>query len=350
MKLLDLINKWFPKESKYQNLGAKEDNRSDGEKENDIHHSDIVASPAPVVWNELDLTKLPNWPVLSQYTTSACVAFTKAIMATMLYYARTGVMLVFSPKWIYNWRINKNIGSGEGMIGTDAFDIEASQGLIPEAMLPSQDLNETQINNFTAEPWLKEVGKALRMSDQRIILPIKDIEIIASTSQTTNKPMMVWFRFGSGEWTSIPTIMSISFPYHHSVTVPSKKEKTDMVFGLYNGKKAIVIQDSYSLNSTEFSGKRIITEDFFKSRNSFAAYSMRFRFEAGGEKPKYEGTVISLQKCLRYEGLFPLGIDYIESYGPVTKKSVAQFQLNHNLLVTSLLDMSTKNLLGNLYP
>ncbi len=343
----DLFCAAFKKEP-VQNLGALPDDRPLHEVMSDISFDEIVKTPMAPTWLPLDTSKLPDWPVLSQDGSSACVAFTKAIMATMLYFARTGKLVIFSPKWIYRHR--KNAGQ-EGMIGVDAFDIETNVGLVPEELEPSQDLSEVDINKDPVQPWLLTVAGAFKISAQRIIVPIKDIDVVASISQATNKPIMVWFNFAQSEWGSVPTIGRTP-NLSHSVTLPSRRAPEDMVFGLYNGKKAIVIQDSWGLKATNFSGKRIITEEFYSGRNLFAAYSMTFKFDdfAGSDRPHYVGTIVSLQQCLRYEGAFPTNVAFYENMGPVTIKSIATFQKNHGIKVTGALDDATIALVRSIYP
>lgn len=328
--------------------GAIPDDRPESVKLGDVHFEEIVASANPVSWPALDTSRLPSWPIFDQGSTSSCVAFTKALMSSILYELRIGVWIRFSARWIYSKRRNKPQG---GMIGVDAFDIEAASGIVPEDMVPSERLTEAQISDYSSRPWEMEVGKALRMSDQRIILPKGDIEAAASVQQTTGKPIMVWFMWHYEEWVkNVPAILRPAPPYHHSTTFVPPRAKGESSFGIYQGEKAIVIQDSWGIANGTLAGKRIITERFYRERNTFAAYSMRFRFDEGvGDRPVYDGSIVSVQKCLRYEGVFPTNVDFYENVGPTTKKSLAQFQQKHGLAITSKLDEATVQLLKQLY-
>ncbi len=173
--MFKFLREWFPKIPRDDEVftGALDDNRSEEAKGGDIKFEELVASATPVDWKLLDLTQLPDRPVFFQDGSRSCVAATKALMSSILYYQRPGTRLPFSFKWIYSFRNNK---PGLGMNGYDVFDIEGSVGLVPEAMVNSNDLTEELMNSYKAEPWEKEVGKALRMSDQKVVLPIKDIE------------------------------------------------------------------------------------------------------------------------------------------------------------------------------
>lgn len=301
---------------------------------------EFVATANTVDWKPLDITKVPKYPVYSQNGSSSCVAMSVALIATILYKLRTNTEIMFSASWIYQQRINK---PSEGMIGTDAFNI-ASKGLLPEIMMLSQDLTESQIQSVPIEPWFSKIAEVLAFEDALVRLPIKDIEVVASVIQTTKKPVNVWFEFRRDEWTSIPFVGSFYPNLRHSVVA--------IDYGMYQNEKAVAIQESWGVGATQFGVLRIIKESFFSKRNVFSAYPRRFKFiESTGDKPRYDGvTIVSAQKCLQYEGLFPTNVDFFESLGPTTRKSLSAFQLKYRLPVTQALDLATKNKLHEIYP
>lgn len=49
------------------------------------------------------------------------------------------------------------------------------------------------------------------------------------------------------------------------------------------------------------------------------------------DKPSFDGTFVSLQKCLKAEGLFPEGVEYFENFGPVTRRATIEFQKKYNI-------------------
>lgn len=49
-------------------------------------------------------------------------------------------------------------------------------------------------------------------------------------------------------------------------------------------------------------------------------------------RPKYDGSMISLQRCLRFEGMFPTANKYAENYGPITKAAVIAFQKKYMIV------------------
>ena len=92
-------------------------------------------------------------------------------------------------------------------------------------------------------------------------------------------------------------------------------------------------------------GQRIITEDFFKKRNTFAAYPIRFKFDSTGIGEIYDGSIISFQKCMRSIGLFPNNITPVESFGPLTRKACLDYQRMNNLSQSGIIDKGTRALL-----
>ena len=294
--------------------------------------SEIVATASPVTWKEIDVTKLPVYPMYSQDGSSTCVACTISLIATILYKQRENKSIKFAPVYVYNQRANWSAG----MNIPDVFNI-AGMGMIPYNFMPSDNLNENQVSLLTIEPHFKEIADGLSLDDFFISIPNGDVNLVASTLQATGKPLMVWFNFAYEEWKSIPTIKSLDPDLIHSVILLPNG------FGTIKGKKYFIIQDSWGLSSTSYKGLRLISEDFFKARNVFTGYPRRFKFEIGGDKPKYDGSIISLQKCLKYEGFFPLNVDFIENYGPITTEGVKSFQRKFGIVDSGKLDLLTVN-------
>lgn len=194
--------------------------------------SEMVAEANPVNWKTLDITKTPKYMVYSQNGSGSCVAFSVCLIATILYKLRRGMDICFSASYIYQQRTNQ----GSGMIGTEAFKI-ASKGMLLNELMPSFDLTETAINSVPKYPEYDIVAQGFAFEDRLVQLPIKDIDTIASVLQTTGKPINVWFEFNNAEWTSEPKILTNNIQARHSVVAVD--------YGMWNGKKAIVIQDSW---------------------------------------------------------------------------------------------------------
>ncbi len=301
--------------------------------------NEIVAKANQVEWKEIDINKLPQYTVRNQDGSSSCVAFSMNLLASVLYQKRTGNAVDFSPRWTYSKRFNK---PKEGMWAYDAFNIAANDGFLLEDILKSDNLGEVDMNSPVIYPWYKDVAAPFRLDkNEPISLPVGDIDAVASVIQTTKKPVMVWFNFGSGEWNKVVSLSSKNAEYAHSVVA--------IDYGMYQGKKCLVIQDSWGLIDNTFSGKRIIPEDFYAKRNLFAGYPMRFKFDANTDKPHYDGSVKSLQDCLKYEGLFPGNVDSTGVFGTITTNAVKAFQAKYGLAQVGTVGPLTTKKLEELY-
>lgn len=303
-----------------------------------ISLDETVATVNQVTWKELDINKIPKYPIYSQNGSGSCVAMSLCLIASILYKIRTGNSVKFSPSYLYKKRSNS---PQAGMVGTDAFKI-ASQGLCLEELMPSMDLTEYGINNVPEFPEYKKVAEVFALEDTFVQLPTKDIETVASVMQTTGKPVMVWFDFIFSEWLSIPIIKKVSDKFlRHSVVAVD--------YGMYKGEKAVAIQESWGLDSTQFGVTRIIRESFFNARNVFSAYPRRFKFESTGDKAFYDGTIISFQKCMLSIGLFPKNTAFVEKFGPLSKSACVQFQTLQKLSITGIIDEATNQRLKALF-
>lgn len=295
---------------------------------------EVTATVAPVNWKSLELDKIPTYPMYSQDGSGSCVAHSWSLIASILYKQRTGNAIKFSPAWLYQQRVNK---ATMGMIGTDVAKI-ASDGMLPHDLMPCMDMGEVAINTIPTYPWYKDVAKVFATEDKLIQLPIGDLESVVSTMQATGKPVNVWYSFTRDEWNGEPIAKAVYPDLRHSVVA--------IDYGIYKEQKCVVVQDSWGNTSTQYQGRRIITEDFHKKRNLFAGYPRRFKFDVPPLiKPTYNGSTESLQDCLRYEGLFPTNIESTGFYGKITTDAVKAFQKKYSLKVTGILTSETKKLL-----
>ena len=338
------------------NLGALADNRTDKEKAKDIKFEEIVAKADEVLWTEKSINQWRSFPVRNQYQSSSCVAQSMAKLLGILRSLEDGVFIDFSASYIYQKRINKDIGDGEGMVGVNAFDIVRQYGATLELLMPSQNLTEEQIDLVPQKDYFEKVGKIIGGIENYVqFTPKNSFETVASTIQKTKKGVMVWFNFGSGEWWKpVPTMTAKDLTMAHSVVA------TD--FTLYKGKKALVIEDSSGPQKGFVGGRRLVTEDFFKARNIFSAYPIGLKNleEQKPNKPKYtftrtlkfseiysvDGDVIKLQDILKYEGFFPTTIDSTGYYGALTAKHVLAFQKKYQVASPAELDSLEGKVVG----
>lgn len=317
-----------------QGTGANVDTRTEDEKLKDFTFEEFVAAANPVDWQPKTESEWRKFPIFNQNGSGSCVAQTMAKLMGILYWLKNQVYVHFSATHIYQRRSNR---PGTGMQGVDAFNV-AREGVTLEDLVPSQGLTDYQMDGVQIPQYKKEVGEVFKIGNF-VILPTKDIDTIASVIQTTGKAVMIWLYWKVNEWTNVPEIKYPDLEFKtadkHSITA------TD--FFLRDGKKCLLIEDSWG-QGYGYSGRRIITEDFFKIRNFFAAYPVCFKFDdtQTSEKPKHTFTitlkfgdkneyVIWLQDILKYEGLFPSNVDSTGLYGAATAKGVMEFQTKYKV-------------------
>lgn len=396
--------------------GALLDTRPQVEREKDFRFEETVASVAPVKWYtktpakglQLDLsnTTWRRFPIFDQDGSGSCVAQTGAKLMGIMYWLKNpnDGYVHFSATHLYQRRNNK---PNSGMAGVDAFKV-MQEGVTLEQLTASQNMSDAAMDNAVVQEYKQEVGRVFKIGNY-LTLPIKDIETVASVIQQTKKGVMVWFYFSSGlkprDWKAVPEIMHPSLPLsgndtaRHSIaavdfTLLSEKNLPKL-YSKYYGKKAIICDESWGLDKDvqdvakitdsiiTVNGQHIITEDFFKVRNFFAAYPINFKFEENSTgpvptpgKPKYNFTknlsyipwddnknqpsnvplneaqkadVIGLQNCLRYEGVFPANLGSTGYYGNVTKTAVMDFQRKYNIEVVGEVGPITRAKLNELY-
>jgi len=320
--------------------GLLVDDRSKEVRDKDFDAREIAALPL-VEWKELPPESWRKYSVKNQDGSSSCVANTMAKMLEAHERLETGQSRQFSARDVYDRR---NIKPNPGMQGYDALDIGKKYGACFESMLPSQNLNETEMN--------KPVARTVEMTSTAqkykgagyVYLPL-DIEAVASVL-AEGKAVMLFFYFKSNEWTDIPTIkypdLVRSTALRHSVTATTHT--------LWNGKKALVIDDSWG-QFGQFNGQRLITEEFFNERCYFAGYllDLNNNWQNIPVKPKHTFTttlkygqesadVKALQNILKYEQLFPQNTTSTGLYLQQTAKGVLAFQKKYQVAVLTTLD------------
>jgi hypothetical protein len=316
--------------------GALLDTRTEEEKNKDYKFSEIVTSTNPVVWTEKISTSWRKFPIFNQDSSGSCVAQTMAKIMGVMYWLKNQVYVHFSATHIYQRRSNKPQG---GMSGVEVFDI-AKKGVTLEVLTPSQDMNDTQMDGIKIEGYKEDVGKIFKLGNY-IVGPTKDLETIASIIQTTGKAVMVWYFFSYPEWTDVPEIKNATLDLNAQGTC--RHSVTAVDWTLYQGKKCLIIEDSWGPNYGK-GGQRIITEDFHNTRNWFVAHPMNFQFEISEipETVTFQFTlnmkfgdknndVMELQKRLQILGYYPINSATTGYFGSVTKASVVKYQKAHNL-------------------
>lgn len=327
------------------NPGVLLDTRTTEEIKKDYKFAEIVSAIEPVVWIEKPQSEWRKFPIFSQNGSGSCVAQTLRKLYGVYLWLKTGVWVDISASHIYQRRTNK---PAPGMGGTDAFDI-AQKGTTLEQFAPSENMTDSQMDSVNVIPFMEKIGETFKLGSYVTVSPT-DIDTIASIIQKTGKAVMVWFYFTYPEWTNEPTVINPNLDKNAQSTLRHSVAAVD--FTLYQGKKALIIDDSWGLQAA-MSGQRVITEDFFNARNFFAAHFQNFAFEQVDVKPKYiVGDVKSLQDCLKSEGLFPTNVESTGFYGTITIKAVNLFQVKYGLHATGTGTVGPKTIakLLELYP
>lgn len=281
--------------------------------------SDVCTAEAPVIWTEKPRENWRSFPIRNQDGSGQCVCMTLATEMGIIFKEKYGEWIDFSSSFPYQARKYPDIS---GCTSEDIYSIFPKIGNIFEKDMPSQEMNDSQAMLVEKKKYFDDLAKTYKIA--RISLPI-NFETIASTIQATGKGVMVWFRFHPSEWTTIPTISNNIPSSGHSVTAVD--------FTLKDGKKYLIIQDSWGLKYAD-KGLRLISEEYFYERCYQAGYLKTFEIQnndAIPERPKFDGSIVSAQKCFKWEGLFPANINEVESWGNITRTACIAFQKRYGI-------------------
>ena len=260
-----------------------------------------------------------NSYIVNSVAVHNCVAQTYATELGIIFKEKYGVWIDFSSAFPYQARQNPNIS---GCNSTDIYSIFPKIGNVFESFMPSQFMSDEQVMAVKKEPYFNDLAKVYKIA--RISLPL-DFETVASTIQATGKGVMVWFKFHPKEWTNEPFISDKPYTSGHSVTAVD--------FVLKKGKKYLVIQDSWGLKYAD-QGLRLISEEYFNARCFLASYLKVFEIQDNNtvpERPKFDGSIISAQRCFKWDGLMAGNIPEIENWGPITRTACIAFQKRYGI-------------------
>jgi hypothetical protein len=221
----------------------------------------------------------------------------------------------------------------------DALDIAKKLGATLEELVPSNGKNEEAMNSLP--DYKGSYGQIARVfkSGGYVEITNRTIDNVAAIL-AQGKPVLLGFTFTYAEWQARPAIGLYPPNLRHAVVATP--------YGFFldtDGKKCIVIEDSWGLDRTTIGGRRVIDEMFFTRRSIFAGYvadlDNNWRDKAP-EKPKVRLTIplhrnetsdaiVGLQNILKYEQLFPQATQSTGFYGAVTSRGVAAYKALHGL-------------------
>lgn len=316
--------------------GVTEDPRTEEEQDQD-YQADEVASFAPIAWVEKPREQWRKFPSRDQDGSGSCVAQTGGKMLGIENQLEEGKFIEFSARDIYERRANK---PGEGMWGQNALDICSKFGATTEERMPSQRMNESQMNApLTRSEEDLQIARKYRGGGY-VELAI-DIDKIADVILNKGKGVMLFIYADYSEWTDVPTT---KFPNLTREQANVRHSITGVDAFLYNGEKAILIDDSWG-KFYGLDGQRILTESFLKARGYFAGYLLDLSNAQPQElpKPKHRfnrtltfgmvnnADVRAFQDILKHEGLFPKNVVSTGNYLQITAKAILAWQKNHDV-------------------
>ena len=341
--MIEFLRKLFSLPKEAPELGALLDTRLPEEKEKDYHISEIVAGAAIVTWVEKDPSQIRTFGVQNQDGSGSCVAQSRRKLYRILFWVNRALDLDFSATFIY--RLRKNYPDA-GMQASDAISLSRYKGLTLNALMPSDNLSEMAMNGTTIEPHNYDIAKVFTIPNE-VTFTAGDLFTPAGTIQKTRKGIMMWFFFTAEEWgREVPVIID------KYLRATDDRALRHSVVGvepaMYRGEKGIWIEDSAHFGGLN---RRFITERFYKARNYWASYPINFVFESQAlPRPFYDGSTVSLQDCLKYEGTFPANVDSTGVFGSITKKAVQDFQIKYGLDPVGTVGPLTTKKLQELYP
>jgi len=295
---------------------------------------EVCSAPQPVSW--IEKTNYKSYPIRDQDGSCQCVTMTLATEMGIIAEQKYGTFIDFSSCFPYQQR---KYTSFKGCTSEDLFEVFPKIGNILEILMPSQKIGENACMAVPKLSYYDDLAKVFKI--KRIALPL-DFETVASTVQATGKGVSVWFKFDHTEWTNKPQVLVSNPTGGHSVTVVD--------FALINGKKYLVIQDSWGI-SFAVRGLRFISEEYFKARCYQASYLLSFSMQTEqGVRPTYiSRSVSSAKDCFKWEGLFPTNIESNNVADNIYKTAVKSFQKRFGLTSDGIVGPITRQKLLELY-
>lgn len=304
-----------------------------------IQFNEIVGQAAPVLWKERPPRTFPE---LNQKKSFMCAAFSGAKYLGITYQKVHGNYLDFSPVDIYKRRKNK---PAAGMYLGDIFNI-FKEGVTLDSLVNCPIETDEDAEKCTIQNYKRDVGAVFRISGEPIYLPAGDIEAAASVIQHTGKGIILFTYFKQDEWGRAVPLVQADSHFQDPDVLRHLVVATDYV--LLNGVKCLVVEDSAHFGGIS---RRMLTKGFYEARVPYAAYTMNFVFsENKGVKPFYDGSIASLQDCLKWEGVFPLNTASTGLFLTLTKKGVNDFQRKYGIQQTGAVGPVTSRKLKELFP
>lgn len=325
--------------------GGLQDTRSQEEKNKDFKHIELFGF-GKVSWVEKPISGWKSFPIRNQNGSSMCGAFSGAKVLGANNISEYGFKNL-DTRFIYNLRKNK---TSEGMAMYDLFDVLCKYGAPEDNTLTSDNLNETQANQYQYVDSVKE--EALKYKGSSYVFTSNNIDEIYTAVQNGYFPILL-IRCHISEWTSEPKVIdgftTANFNVSHFIPVVDAT--------LYKGKKCLIIEDSWG-SSYGINGRRILSEDFLDQRLIAAGYVIDWKKLPEPKKPSYTFTkplkkgmnnkdVIALQDILKYEKVMIPTQESTGLYGSITANAVKKLWKKYNIATEQEINSLQGNQIGN---
>ena len=303
--------------------GIVEDPRSPEEKAGDYKQSDILMGEVLLNWVEYNEKNLKTFPIQNQDGSLSCVAQATSKILAMHEVLEGRDYDQLCPKFIYTRRENYPAG---GMWLPNALSIACKYGSCPEVDMPCDSKGESFMNDLKESAVCVVDAKPYK-GNFYLELPLNIDEIAKVHEQGYG--VLLGFRFDYDEWTEVPKLHA-----------DSKKEcghgVASVDYCLYNGEKALVIEDSWGPGYGK-GGRRIITETFLKARCFYAGYVTSLPNFIFSKTIKIGSSGIEVRKL---QEVLKIPIDGI--FGQKTRLSVIAYQIKHLLVPDGIVGPKTR--------
>jgi len=312
----------------------------------DFRHEEVLGAPSSISWQSIDSHPDPLFPIKDQDHSSSCVGQSVSKALGIVEYYESGVYRDLSARFPYAQRTYQ----GPGMYIREGMEFGIKQGCPLEHLLPSQGMNETQMNR--EDDIITDVRQtALVYKAKSFLYCDMTFDKIASILQQ-DIPVVLGVAGTNATWTNkkgwvLPPRSFDELWYHAMVITPENKKGKN--YGLINGKKTLIVDNSWGANSSAcYNGQVFFTEEYLPwIKWNFYFLNLpdnwRDKESATIEKPKHQFNrdlfyglkndpeVVWLQKCLKWYGVFPINISETGNYYSITSKAVQSFQSAENI-------------------
>lgn len=321
-------------------IGAHEDTRTDEEKANAWQATEVLAFGAPV-FRPVSVGDWAHYTPRNQDGSGSCVANSQAKRCEVAYTLAQKKAIAFSHAPVYQKRANR---PSTGMGYPDAPKLQISIGTCLETLMPSQNMNDVQIDAAVLPADYEEINDTAKPTVY-LELPQTFNDVAYHIEQ--NGGAIFWVSSDMSVFDrGVPQVGGKGGNIRHSVC------GVDAI--TYNGVRYIVIDDSFGYWSKGDTTnplekllaerrQRLVTAEFF-AEAVFLAYDLAtFTYETPAQVPAFDPfatiahygqkskEIARIQDYLKAKGVFPTNVDSTGYYGNITAQAVLAFQLRYNV-------------------